>query len=569
MQLFGRLLNRAILSHLLVAVPPAVVLGAMVIAINEQALRLESQRLHLSLATQVRDAIQHEVDVSSSLLGHAERILDLSELTIGQRKDMLRALIADGRIPYLALYRPDGAFDSVIRPKADGDIDRQSLPEATLSTARAEPLAIWDRPEATIVVRAWKRGDELLGFVATSLPQDDLRALCGQLAVRHLGDDGLVDVVAADGRYVLSSDGTHTGTPDRAATAFSMVHVRPTGDGGLTATEAAVVGDYVDASGENQLAAVVSAPRMGWMVAAARPASVAFRSLDRVRLRVALMSIIAALAAGLVGLLMARQISRPVQRLIRAVRRAAQRGFAPEAQVQASGELGQLAASFNHALAQMAEYRRQVRQTTQLRLRLSRLAPNASSARELLARASATGLAAPPEPMTVLYADVTFEQSAALETEHLVTILGEFFSAAHEAIRQEGGAVDRYSGDAVIGLFIAAALERPAEAAALSAAASLTRDAAAISERWAGLSTLRLEASVGVVSGRAQLITDDDPSRDPTVDGDLVERAAVLQRKAPAGGILVDAETRKATEREQVGGHFAARGGEGAAMWTP
>lgn len=58
MPLFGRVLNRAIVSHLLVAVPPAVILGWMVISINEQALRQETQQLHLSLAMQLRDEIR-------------------------------------------------------------------------------------------------------------------------------------------------------------------------------------------------------------------------------------------------------------------------------------------------------------------------------------------------------------------------------------------------------------------------------------------------------------------------------------------------------------------------------
>ncbi|MEM7677797.1 MAG: hypothetical protein AAF449_17505, partial [Myxococcota bacterium] len=82
MQIFGRLLNRAILSHLLVAVPPAAVLGAMVIDINGRTLRQESQQLHLSVASQLKDALAARVNEATLLLGHAERILGLSALSI-------------------------------------------------------------------------------------------------------------------------------------------------------------------------------------------------------------------------------------------------------------------------------------------------------------------------------------------------------------------------------------------------------------------------------------------------------------------------------------------------------
>ena len=563
MQIFGRLLNRAILSHLLVAVPPAVVLGQMVISINESALRTETQRLHLSLAAQVRDAIEEEADGSIALLGHAERILDLSETPIVQRQDMLRALVADGRIPYLTLYRPDGEFDTVIRPKDGPEVDRSSLPQDRQDSAKDELVAVWDRPARTMVIVPWERDGDLLGFVATELPRTRLRQLCEALAERHLGTSGLVDVVAIDGRYVASSDPGHEGLPDRATTVFAMVHVK--GQGGLTALMAGVAGDFKDPAGASQLGAVVSSPRLGWLVGASRPASKALASLGRVRTRVVLMSVIAALVAGLVGLLMARQITGPVQALVQSVRRAAQRGFAPDTQIRGTGELGQLALAFNQALAQLAEYRRQVRQTMQLRLRLSRLATTgSSSARELLARATTAVSLEAAEPMTILYADVMFEESEAAESEYLVTILGEFFTAAHEAIRQEGGRVDRYSGDAVIGLFPNASIDASV-AVALRAAATIRHDAQAITGRWAALSPLRLHASVGVASGEAVLVMADEPGQDPTAHGELVERAATLQRRASAGRVLLDEPSAKTLDALP---ESAPEPGEPAYVWA-
>ncbi|MEO1339041.1 MAG: hypothetical protein AAFV29_25585, partial [Myxococcota bacterium] len=208
----------------------------------------------------------------------------------------------------------------------------------------------------------------------------------------------------------------------------------------------------------------------------------------------------------------------------------------------ASGELRQLASAFKHALSQMDQNRRQIRRTTKLRLRLPRLATDSASARELLARASTEIPSSPPQPMAVLYADVIFEDPKDTNSDHLVTILGEFFSAAHEAVRQEGGRVDQFSGDAVIGLFTSEQLKGDGEAvaAALAAARSIIADAKAIRERWNELSSIRLSASVGVVFGAAQLLQADDPGMDPTVHGDLVDRAAALQNQAKGGVILVD-----------------------------
>ena len=564
MQFFGRLLNRAILSHLLVAVPPAVLLGAMVLRINEVALREETQQLHLSIASQFRDAILGQVAASAMVLGHAERILDLSDLEIGTRQDMLRALVADQRVPYVGLYRPDGSFDSLIRPRDGPPVDRSRLPDGVRARAENEPWTVWADPSALRVVLVWRQGADVLGYLATTLDEGTLQARSVALVERYLGKGGAVDVVAPDGRAVLSARVARGEVMPPEHSALAMVKL--SGQGGLTALEAGIVGEYVDTTGGRQLGAIVSAPRLGWLVTASRAYEVAFASLVLVRTRVILMSIIAALAAGLVGLLLARQISGPVQRLIQAVRRAAQRGFAPDSQVQAQGELGQLAAAFNHAVVQMDDYRRQVRYTTQLRLRLSRFAPNGTSARDLLARADLSGVAGPVEPMVILYADVVFDDPD-VDTEHLVTILGEFFAAAHEATRQEGGRIDRFSGDAVIGLFPAAGLSAPLKAAS-AAAKTIIMDARAIAERWSALSPIRLSASVGLVSGDAQLVVD-DAAGEPTVQGALVERAAYLQSKAKAGTAVVDARVAEALQADGMTLASANITSQEVFVWTP
>ena len=546
MQFFGRLLNRAILSHLLVAVPPAVVLGLLVLDINRDGLLLEAQHLHLALATQLRDTIRTEVEKSVIVVGQAERVLDLSDLTIEARQQMLRAIVADGRIPYLALYRPDGGFDSLVKARGDEDIDRVDLPAVLRDRVADLEWTTWTRDAAAVVIFPWRRGDELFGYLGTALPLAKLNQVSGALAARFLVDGGQIDVMDAKGRILLSSAATSTSA---TSSAFAMVQ----GDGtqALAQSSLGITRVFEGPDGQKRLGALASAPGLGWVVAVSRPQEVALASLNQVRLRAVLMSVIAAMAAGLVGLLMARQITGPMQQLVRSVRRAAQRGFAPDAQVRAKGELGQLASAFNHALAQMAEYRRQVRRTTQLRLRLSRFAPTSTSARELLARASSDAPPRPPEKITVLYADVVFDDPDVVETEHLVTILGEFFSASHEAIRQEGGWVDRYSGDTVIGVFPAGRLASAAKAA-LAAAETIANDARAIGERWAALSSVRMQAAVGVVSGEAQLVGEDE-SGDPTVHGDIVERAANLQRRAAGDVILVDKKTEQALEEALSG----------------
>ncbi len=558
MQLFGRFLNRAIFSHLLVAVPPAVILGQVVIEVTRPALLQEVQNLNLVTASLMRDRIQAELGGKAGLLGHAERVLDL-DIEIHERQALLTALAADAG-QALTLYTPEGIFDSQFRPKDMVAVDRQPIPRPAQRRAASQAWAVWPVGEELRLVMAWRQGEDMLGFLATSVPRHQLEGQCMALVERHIGLPGALDVVSVDdGRFVASSAVDHRGTPAPGTTADWMASQR-----GILSGRTDVTHEFTDSEGQIQLVSVVPMPQLGWVVGAYRPRNVALASLNVAQRRLVVLSLIAALAAGLVGLLLARQISRPVQDLVYAVRRAAQRGFSMDSKVHATGELGRLAESFNYALSQMAEYRRQLRETTQLRLRLARLSPGSGSAREMLARTTPPDPSAPTEPIAVLYADLVIDHSGSLETEHLVTILGEFFTAAHEAIHQEGGRLDRYSGDVVIGLFPEATTPSPSRAA-FSAARMIVADAQAISDRWSELSPLRLHASVGVVFGSGHLVAE-DPSGDPTVHGDLVERAATLQQHAYVSSVVVDEAAGATLDLDAP--LVPAAGDTGALMWT-
>ena len=100
----GRFLHKAILSHLLVAVPPAVVLGVVVMRINEVALRSEAQLLHLSVANLLKESLADEVRLEVSLLGYAERILGM-ELDGDTKRAMLKAVVANGDLSHIAVFR--------------------------------------------------------------------------------------------------------------------------------------------------------------------------------------------------------------------------------------------------------------------------------------------------------------------------------------------------------------------------------------------------------------------------------------------------------------------------------
>lgn len=547
----GTLLYRVIFSHLLVAVPPAAALGLLVLDINHDALKTEAQQLHLSVANRLKEALEAEVKSKLAVLGEAERVLDMTEVELEKRQLLLRAMVADGRVPHLAIYRADGAFDGLVRAKDVGAPDRTPLSQALLRELTDRGWALGDAKDGSALLAiAWKREGTPLGYLATTQRLADFDTLATELSTRYLGPGGEVDVVDGEGRYLISS------VPGRAG------HVAGTGTPfetyaggklrqGLSAIEAGAAMSFTAPDGLRRLGAVVSAPDLRWIVGTSRSEAVAFASLERVRLRVVLMSLVAALGAGFVGLLLARQVSEPIRALIRAVRASAKSGFTQGVAVEARGEVAVLAGTFNEALRELAAHRTEVQRKTQLRLRLARFLPPAllhqifSNERDLQAMGQ-------EQHVTVIYSDVSGakELGAHLAGEQLVAILGEFFAAACSAVERNGGRIDRFSGDAVIGIFAPGMATDPTTAA-LAAARETIADAAAISTRWSHDSGVGFAAAVGVVSGRGLIGLAPDGSGEVSVVGDLVDRAAALQEAALPATILADRATREAVRDPQ------------------
>ncbi len=553
----ARLLTRVIVSHLLVSVPPAVALGMLVQQINRDALLGEIQQVHLAVADQVAVRLSTRVEAAARALGQSERILDMSEVPLDRRKVLLQAVVADGEIPFLGLYSAAGAKDSWFGPADTAARALPQLDDALMLRAQDDGLTVGSPRVDGATARApvllpWRVEGELWGYLVTEVDLGELSPMCRALADGNLGEGG--EIVVADGRrkVIAASDPAQVGQELGAGSVLGALGGDWTRTAGTVAIRTSV--EYATAAGDRRLASVVSDPSRGWLVATSRPSAVALASLDRVRTRVIVLSLVAALAAGLAGLLLARQVSEPVRRLTQSVRDAWARGFAaPIPAPSGPGEVGDLAAAFNGALDELKKHRHDARLHSNIKVRLARFLSPTAIHQILTGEWTKPDVVA--ERVTVLYADLAGASELVgkqLETGHLVQVLGDFFACATAAVEAHGGRLDRYSGDVVIAVFRADGRD-PAEAAlaaatsALAAATQIVRDTASLSARWAPLVGLELAASVGLATGHAPVERATTAAGDEvTVAGELVDRAARQQLAARPGTLILDADTRRA-----------------------
>jgi class 3 adenylate cyclase/tetratricopeptide (TPR) repeat protein len=150
--------------------------------------------------------------------------------------------------------------------------------------------------------------------------------------------------------------------------------------------------------------------------------------------------------------------------------------------------------------------------------------------------------------VTTLFCDlVAFTaMSEAADPEDVGALLRRYHATARKLIESHGGTVEKFIGDAVVGVFGVPAVHEDDPERAVRAALRILEALEGISRPDGG----RLEARVGVNTGEALVRLDVDPASGcGFLIGDAVNVAARLQTAAPPGGIAVGALTHGLTVR--------------------
>jgi class 3 adenylate cyclase len=149
--------------------------------------------------------------------------------------------------------------------------------------------------------------------------------------------------------------------------------------------------------------------------------------------------------------------------------------------------------------------------------------------------------------VSALFVDMVGFTSLAerLDPEDVQALLRPYHDAVKSEIESFGGVVEKFIGDAVVGVFGApTAYGDDAERAVRAALA--VRDTIAAMD--AADPRLELKVRIAVNTGEALVILNARPALgEAMVTGDVVNTAARLQAAAPVGGILVGEETYRAT----------------------
>ena len=152
--------------------------------------------------------------------------------------------------------------------------------------------------------------------------------------------------------------------------------------------------------------------------------------------------------------------------------------------------------------------------------------------------------------VSVLFCDLVgfTSRSERLDVEDVRGLLAPYYQRLRTELQRFGGTVEKFIGDAVMALFGAPTAHEDDPERAVRAALAIQ---SAIAELNAADPGLDLHVRVGVTTGEALVALDARPVEgEGMASGDVVNTAARLQAAAPVDGILVDATTFRATDRQ-------------------
>lgn len=526
------LLARAVLTHVGVAVLPVAVLGGLTYRANEAALEATHQDLNLAVVTQLRRDTELAVRTRADALGVAAAILTAPETSLASRSRLLRSVVAQSGLPFIAVRTPEGAVDTLAWVGASRPTPLAELPSFDLERAAARGFSLSGGAGHWEVLIPLENDGVTLGFLSTAFPAAALSESQHLYRERFLGDRG---------RVVMASGTPPVSMIDRSPEPL-LRDFAEAPEGSRFELDIGAASTF-EGPKEVWFRAVVSSPDLGCWFASAQPRRVALASLGRLRTQLSITALFAALLASLVGMLSALRLTRPIERLALEVRASVKGGLRARLPEEGAPELIQLSRGFNRAVRLLSKRRQELLVETRMRTRLSRHL----SARELEDVFSrdldleSLGLG-PEDPITVLLVDVRAPNEGSLaETapDRLVLILGEVFRAVSEAIEGQGGALHPRAGDTVIGVFALGSASASARAA-LQGAEAVLQEGQQVLERWTE-SAAGPTLSAGLVS--------DPGARDLP---ELIEKASVLQRSAPPFSALADETTIQAATRKDL-----------------
>ncbi|MFO0686269.1 MAG: adenylate/guanylate cyclase domain-containing protein [Sandaracinus sp.] len=531
-------LKLALLASTFASVPLLVV-GWLVIDVNERELESTTEQLAIALAEEIAGDIDARAAGTERALGAIGAALTDASLDEPTRLALaLRLLDATPELDVVAIYGADGALIDRMRSEEAAAVETPDVLDAALGAeARAHGAAVASATRdasgvrVLLVVPLSVRGTAT-GFAAAPVSLAPIDEEIARLAsVQLAGDEGALVVIDERSRAVM-------GGPE--AETLAVIADAPPAPGARSES-----GEHVDAAGRAWLRTVARVERWPWRVVADVPRDVALASLRETRTIVAVAIATALVLAFAASWLLAQRMAAPIATLVAFTRDLAARRFDRRPTVRTGDEMDVLAKALGDAAEELDRSEKRAREEAAIRSDLGRYLP-AEIVEKIVRREQSMELGGQRVPITVLFADVVAftPLSERLPPEQVVSLLNELFTLLTEAVFRHGGTVDKLIGDCVMALWGAPSAHADHARRAVLAAQDMARFCESANAGWKERYGVEVRLAIGIHTGEAVVGNVGSRERmEYTAIGDVVNVAARLETIARPQQILVSRAT--------------------------
>ncbi len=538
-------LKLALLASTFASVPLLVV-GWLVIDVNERELESTTEALSIALAEQVAGDVDRRAEATERALGAVGSALTDASLERPTRLALaLRLLDATPELDVVAIYDAEGVLiDRMRAAEAASVTTPDPLGAALRARALAEGAAIapatrdGEHVRVLLVVPLRAHG-AVTGYAAAPVSLAPIEEEVARLSSVQLAGD--------EGELVVIDDASRAVVRGRAPLRLEVLDDAPAAPGARSES-----GEHVDAAGRAWLRTVARVERWPWRVVADVPRDVALASLRETRTIVAVAIAAALLSAFVASWLLAQRMAAPIAALVAFTRDLAARRFDRRPAVSTGDELDVLARALGDAASELDRSEKRAREEAAIRADLGRYLP-AEIVEKIVRREQSMELGGRRVSLTVLFADVVAftPLSERLPPEQVVSLLNELFTLLTEAVFRHGGTVDKLIGDCVMALWGAPTAHVDHARRAVLAAQDMVRFCESANAGWKERYGVEVRLAIGIHSGEAVVGNVGSRERmEYTAIGDVVNVAARLETIARPQQILVSRATAQAIAGE-------------------
>lgn len=521
---------------------PLLVVGWLVIDVNERELESTTQALAIALAEEVASDVDERATATERALGAIGTALTDASLDEPTRLALaLRLLEASPGLDVVAIYDGRGALIDRMRASTAAAVTTpDTLDDALRARARDHGVAIApatrDGSEVRVLlVVPLSAGGTATGYAAAQVTLAPIEDEVARLSSAQLAsDEGALVVIDESARIVAGA---------RAGASLATLEDAPPAAGARSES-----GEHVDRGGRAWLRTVARVERWPWRVVADVPRDVALASLRETRAIVAIAIATALALAFAASWLLARRLAAPVATLAAYTRDLAARRFDRRPSLSTGDEMEVLAKALGDAAEELDRSERRAREEAAIRADLGRYLP-AEIVEKIVRREQSMELGGQRIPITVLFADVVAftPLSERLPPEQVVSLLNELFTLLTEAVFRHGGTVDKLIGDCVMALWGAPTAQADHARRAVLAAQDMARFCESANAGWKERYGVEVRLAIGIHTGEAVVGNVGSRERmEYTAIGDVVNVAARLETIARPQQILVSRATAEA-----------------------